>query len=146
VDIAEPSRAFLVRHRRAHARAAGCLWFVLAGWSLLFVAGASGVGLDVSGLLVPLAFAPFAVGLVVLAAGPWKAVGVLSVVAAAAYALLGVANLIRAADFERENPGADEISGGAVSFMFILIAVAVALWSLSALLIRRDRSHDIPER
>lgn len=127
------NQTLLQRHRVAHARAPGCLWIALAGWSVVFVAGAGGVGLDVRSYLVPIALGPLVIGVLVFALGPWRVVSALSILGGLLYGALGVWNFIRAAGFERANSGALEVSGGFVSVMFIAIAIAASLWSLSAI-------------
>lgn len=113
-------------------RLAGCLWLVMAGFGFLFVAGAAGVGIDASLVLVPLGLLPLILAVVLFAAGNRPVVLAISAVCGLGYAALGVWNYFRAAAFEEANPGSVEVSGGEVSITFVLLAVAIALWSSGA--------------
>ncbi len=122
-------------------RLGGCLWLVVAGLALLFVAGAAGVGIDASFVLVALLVVPLAIAVAVFVVGNRVVVQILSAAAAVAYAGLGVWNYLRAEDFERANPGSVDISGG-ISLTFVLLALAICVWSLGTVgLIRRGNSQ-----
>ena len=111
---------------------------MMAGLGFLFVAGAAGVGIDATFVLVPLVLAPLTIALVVFIAGSRVAVLVLSAAAGLACAALGVWDYFRAEDLERANPGSVEISGGATALTYVLLTLAIAAWSLGAAdLIRR---------
>lgn len=116
----------------AFGRLAGCLWLAIGAFAFLVVAGAAGVGIDATFLLVPLAVLPLALAVMVFIRGDRPTVLVVSAFLAFAYALLGAWNYVRAAAFEAANPGSMEISGGGVSIAFGLLAVATGLWSLLA--------------
>jgi hypothetical protein len=105
---------------------------VVAGLDFLFVAGAAGVGIDASFVLVPLLLVPLAIALALFVAGDRVLVLALASAAAIGYAGLGVWNYFRAADFERVNPGSVEVSGGAASVTFVLLTLAVGAWTLGA--------------
>jgi hypothetical protein len=120
-------------------RLAGCLWLVMAGFGLLFIAGGGGVGIDASFVLMPLALIPLILTLVVFVAGQKPLVLAISVVCGLGYAALGVWNYFRAAAFEEANPGSMEVSVGPVSVAFVLLALAIALWSVGAAALARRR-------
>jgi len=113
-------------------RLGGCAWLTMAGLGYLFVTAALGVGIDASAVLVPLVVIPLALGVLVFVGGRWAVVLAISAAAGFGYAVLGVQNYIRAEAFERANPGAAEISGGATSITFVLIALAIGLLSAAA--------------
>lgn len=113
-------------------RLAGCLWLVLAAFGFLFVASAAGVGIDASFLFVPLLVLPVALALLVLARGDSPSALVVSALGGFAYAALGAWNYLRAAEFERADPGSAELSGGAVSLALVVLTLAIGLWSLGA--------------
>ena len=94
-------------------RLGGCGWLTMAGLGYLFVTAALGVGVDASAVLVPLVAIPLALGALVFVGGRWAVVLAISAAAGFGYAVLGVQNYLRAEAFERANPGANEISGGA---------------------------------
>jgi len=123
-------------------RLAGCLWLVMAGFGLLFIAGAAGVGIDASFVLVPLALIPLLLAVIVSTTGDKPLVLAISAAGGLGYAALGAWNYFRAAAFEEANPGSSEISGGEVSITFVLLSVGIALWSFgaAALASRRRRS------
>lgn len=122
----------------AFGRLGGCLWLALAVFGFVSAAVAGGVGIDVSSLLLPLTLIPLGAGLIVFLPGSRVSVLLLSTAGGLIYAALGVWNYFRAAEFERANPGVDEVSGGWASLVFILLNVAIAAWSLGAAgLIRR---------
>jgi hypothetical protein len=122
-------------------RVGGCLWFVVAGFGFLFVAGAAGVGINASVVLVPLVLVPLVLAVLVLAAGHSALVLALSALAGFVYAGLGVWNFLRAAEFERAKAGSMEISGGTISLTFVLLALAIGLWSAGAAALARPRSE-----
>ncbi len=113
----------------------------MAGFGFLFVAGAAGVGIDASFVLAPLLLLPLGLAVAVFIGGHLPAVLLISAVGGLGYAALGVWNYVRAAAFEAANPGSMEVSGGTVSITFVLLALAIALWSFgaAALAIRRRR-------
>lgn len=113
-------------------RLAGWLWLAMAGFGVLFVAGAAGVGIDARFLLLPLALIPAILSLVVFVAGNRRLVLAISAVGGFGYAALGVWNYFRAAAFEEAHPDTMEASGGTVSVIFVLLAMSIALWSFSA--------------
>jgi hypothetical protein len=123
-------------------RLAGCLWLVLGGFAVIFVAGAAGVGLDATSLLPLLFLLPIVLALIVIVAGQSPVVLFVSAISGFAYAALGVWNYVRAAEFERVNPGSAEMSGGVTSLTFTLLALAIGFWSLGAagLAVRRRRA------
>lgn len=113
---------------------------MVAGFALVFVAGAAGVKINASFVLVPLAVVPSAIAVAVFAAGDRLPVLVLSSISGLVYAALGVWNYLRAAEFEAMNPGAAEVSGGETSVAFALLALGISAWSLAAAgLIRRRK-------
>jgi hypothetical protein len=114
---------------------------MVAGFALVFVAGAAGVGINASFALLPLAGIPSAMALAVFVAGDRLAVLALSSVGALAYAAVGVGNYFRAEDFESMNPGAVEISGGETSVAFVLLTLATSAWSLAAAVLVRSWSR-----
>lgn len=121
-------------YRPAYSRAPGCLWIALAGWLFLFLGTAGTVAFfDPTPLVLPYLGPPIVLAVLVLIAGTRRAISALSAVGGLFYATLGTWNLIRAADFEQRTPGAVDVSGGYVSVVFVLIAIAIALWSTSAL-------------
>lgn len=125
----------------AHARAAGCLWLALTGWLFLFLATVGAVvPVDPTQFTLPYLGPPVLLALLVFLAGHLRPISVLAVVAGFAYAAIGSWNFVRADAFERQNPGSVEVSGGGISVIFVLIAVAISLWSFSALMIRRRRA------
>jgi hypothetical protein len=128
--VSSTNKSGSVAWQRTAGHFAGCLWLMVAGAGFLFAGGAAGVGIDATIELVPLLLVPLAIAVVVFVAGDRSVVMALSAVAGAGYSALGVWNELRAADFERANPGATDISGGLVSLMFALFAFATAAWSL----------------
>lgn len=114
----------------------------MAGFGLLFIAGAAGVGIDASFVLVPLALIPLLLAVIVFTTGDKPLVLAISAAGGLGYAALGAWNYFRAAAFEEANPGSSEISGGEVSITFVLLSVGIALWSFgaAALASRRRRS------
>ena len=124
-------------------RLAGCLWLVLAGFGFLFVAGAAGVGIDAIFVLVPLVLIPLVLAIIVFVAGNRVWALLVSAVTGFGYAVLGVWNCFRAEEFERANPGSEEISGGETSLTFVLLMLAISVWSLGAagVTVRRQRRH-----
>ncbi len=123
-------------------RLAGCLWLVMAGFGFVFMAGAAGIGVEAGFVLIPLVVVPLSVAVFVFAWGASLAGAIISMGAAIAYAGLGAWNYLRADDFEQAHPGADEISGGAVSLTFIVLALGIAAWSFAtAVLARPRRQH-----
>lgn len=124
---------------KAIGRLAGCLWLFVAGFGLLFIAGAAGVGIDASFVLLPLVVAPLALAIIVFVGGSRVPVLVLSAAAGIAFAGLGALNYLQSAAFEQANAGTDEISGGGTSVIFVLLSLAIAAWSIGAAgLIRRE--------
>ncbi|MFL5689201.1 MAG: hypothetical protein ACJ77I_09425 [Chloroflexota bacterium] len=121
-------------------RLAGCLWLALAAFGFIFIAGAAGVGVDAGFVLLPLILVPICFAILVFVGGTTSWVLAASALAGLAYAALGVWNFVRAADFERTHPGSVEISGGEPSLSFILLALAIALWSATAAVISRRRA------
>jgi hypothetical protein len=125
-------------------RLVGCLWLVLAGLGFVFIAGAVGVGIDASVVTVPLLLIPLGASVVVFVAGDRVWVLLLSAAAGLAYAALGAWNYFRAEDFARANPGAVEVSGGASSLTFVLLAVAISACSAIAIGVIRRRGRATP--
>jgi hypothetical protein len=109
----------------------------MSGFGLLAIAGAAGVGVDASFVLVPLVLLPLVLAVVVLLGGSSSVVLLISAIAGIGYAGLGIWNYFWAAAFEEANPGSTEASGGAVSVTFVLLALVIALWSLGAAAIAR---------
>jgi hypothetical protein len=111
----------------------------MAGFGYLLVAGAAGIGIDASFVLAPLCLLPLGLAITAFIGGHLPAVLMISTVFGLGYAALWVWNYVRAAAFEAANPGSMEASGGTVSITFVLLALAIALWSFgaAALAIRR---------
>ena len=122
-------------------RLGGCLWLVLAALGFLFIITAMAVGVDASFLALPIALAPAVLAILLFSIGDRPAVLLLSTIAGLAYAVLGIWNAFQAEAFERANPGADDISSGAVSLTFVLLTLAIASWSGVAALIARRRGR-----
>jgi hypothetical protein len=128
------------RHPIAHARAAGCLWVAAACWLFLFLLTVGAVvPIDASALVVPLVGPPLLLAALVFLAGHRRPALFLSVIAGFGDAAVGIVNYLRAEEFERQNPGAMEASGGFISILFVLLVGCAALWSLSAFALLRRR-------
>ena len=78
------------RPRLQIGRLAGCLWIALAGFGLLFIAGAAGIGVDAGFVLVPLVLVPLVLSILVFAGGTSRWVLAVSALAGLAYSALGV--------------------------------------------------------
>ena len=106
---------------------------MLAAWAFVGIAGALGVGIDVTPLLVPLALLPLLFALLVAVGGRSLIILAISTFAALVFAGLGAWNYLRAEEFEQTNPGSVDISGHDVSLLFVFLAVTTAVWSLAAM-------------
>ena len=116
---------------------------MLAAWAFIGVAGALGVGIDVTAMLLPLALVPLLLALLVLIGGRSLIVLAISTIAALVFAGLGIWNYARANEFEQANPGSVDVSGHDVSALFVLLAVMTAMWSVGSFaLVERARRLD----
>ena len=116
---------------------------MLAAWAFIGVAGALGVGIDVTAMLLPLALVPLLLALLVLIGGRSLIVLAISTIAALVFAGLGIWNYARANEFEQANPGSVDVSGHDVSALFVLLAVMTAMWSVGSFaLVARARRLD----
>ena len=116
---------------------------MLAAWAFIGVAGALGVGIDVTAMLLPLALVPLLLALFVLIGGRSLIVLAISTIAALVFAGLGIWNYARANEFEQANPGSVDVSGHDVSALFVLLAVMTAMWSVGSFaLVARARRLD----
>ncbi|MFL5675497.1 MAG: hypothetical protein ACJ779_10850 [Chloroflexota bacterium] len=106
---------------------------MLAAWAFVGVAGALGVGIDVTSQLGPLVLVPVLFALFVVVGGRSLIVLAISTVGGLMFALLGAWNYFRAEEFEQTNPGSVDISGHDVSGFFVFLALATAVWSLGAI-------------
>ena len=93
-----------VRHREI-GRLGGCLWLFLAAGAYLVLAGALGIGIDVSPMVAPLVLPPLGLAMMVFVGGRSPVILCLSAIAALAYAGLGVGNYLRVDEFERLTQG-----------------------------------------
>ena len=116
---------------------------MLVAWDFIGVAGALGVGIDVTAMLLPLALVPLLLALLVLIGGRSLIVLAISTIAALVFAGLGIWNYARANEFEQANPGSVDVSGHDVSALFVLLAVMTAMWSVGSFaLVARARRLD----
>jgi hypothetical protein len=142
--------SMIARHPVALARAAAILWLGVALWLYVIVSSVGQiVPVDLSGLFWAYVGPPVALFVAVLVAGHYRLVSILSIVAGTVYVVVGVMDFVRAAEFERQNPGSADAGGGFIAIVLVLLSGGAALWSLSALAglqrLRRlasdDRSH-----
>jgi hypothetical protein len=105
---------------------------MLAGWGFVGIAGALGVGIDVTEMLLPLVLVPLVFALLVAVGGRSLIILAVSTCAASLFAGLGAWNFFNGPEFERMHPGSVDISGHDVSVVFVLLAGAAAVWSVSA--------------
>jgi hypothetical protein len=104
----------------------------MAGFGFLSVAGAGGVGIDATSLVGPLVLLPVGFMIAVVGGGHSPAVLWTSAVGGLAFAVAWAVNFVRASAVASANPGTWEASGGAVSIAFVLIGLAIMLWSAGA--------------
>jgi hypothetical protein len=119
---------------------------MLAGWGFVGIAGALGVGIDVTEMFLPLVLVPLVFALLVAVGGRSLIILAVSMCAAILFAGLGAWNFFNGPEFERLHPGSVDISGHDVSLVFVLLAATAAVWSLGAsVLLVRARWLDQPD-